>query len=342
MVTDVPSAGPPLFLPPDEIPAGRVRRRHPVARVVGAVLGWIAAGLAGLGLLARFLDTGHQTLILLAAGAWVLAPLSVVALVLHLWRRGWFSVVAVLLLVVGQIVVYGPLFVARTPPAGGETVRVLSQNMLYGEAAPGRLVQRLRTLDVDVFAAQELTPGAVAGLRRAGLDDLLPYSVLDARPESAGTGLWSRYPISDPVRLADRGLAGVQAAVRTPGGTSFTALSLHPSSPFPGDPGAWYVDLDRIRTMLLALPPGPVLAAGDFNATVDHARFRRLLVDGWRDGAEQAGAGLVRSWPSNRSVPALVGIDHVLTRGPVATSVTTVPAPRSDHDGLVATVVVPR
>lgn len=346
MVIDAPAAGPPtgpfaVQRPPAAAPP---RRRHPVARAFGAVVGWLSAGLATLGLVAHFLDTTHQSLIVLASGAWVLAPFSILALGLHLWRRGWLAVIVVVLLVAGQTAVYAPLFVADAAPSSpAATIKVLTQNLLYGQAKASRLVQRVKAEQIDVLAVQELTQDSADALRAGGLDKLLPYSVLDPRPKSPGTGIWSRYPIADQQRLAaSRGMAGVVATITLPGDAKLTALSLHPSAPFPQDPADWYSDLDQIRDLLLSLPPGQVIAAGDFNSTLDHARFRRLLVDGWHDGAEQAGAGVIRSWPSNLAVPALVGIDHVLTRGLVVTSATTVVTPGSDHLGLLTTVAVPR
>ncbi len=339
MVTEAPTADLPAIPQPPPAP----RRRHPVARGFGLVVGWLCAAGAGLGLAVHFLDTTHQVLVVLASGAWVFAPLSVVALGLHLWRRGWIAVLVTALLVAAQVVVYAPLVVGEAAPASpAARVEVLTQNMLYGTANAHALVRRIKSSDVEVFVAQELTPQAVTALRSVGLDKLLPYSVLDARPRSAGTGLWSRYPISNQQTFAREELAGVMATLTLPEGTTFTALTLHPNAPFPQNPTAWYQDLARIRALLRTVPAGPVLAGGDFNATYDNARFRQILGDGWRDGAEQAGAGVIRSWPADKGIPPLVGIDHVLTRGTVATSVETVAAPGSDHRGLLATVVVPR
>ena len=335
VVTEAPTA-------PQPTPVAAPRRRHPVARGFGLVIGWTCAVLAALGLAVHVLDTRHQSLIVLASAAWVFVPLSVVALGLALWRRAWIAVAVAAALVAVQAVVYMPLFVAQTAPSSpAATVKVLTQNMLYGQANAGRIVTRVKSTRVEVFVAQELTTPAVARLRAAGLDELLPYSVLDPRPESAGTGVWSRYPITDGTKLASQGLAGVTGRISV-GGVTLGVGTVHPSSPFPGDPGDWYHDLDLIRSVLRAEPAGPMIVGGDFNATSDHARFRRLLVDGWEDGAQQAGVGLVRTWPSNRGIPALVGIDHVLTRGAVTTSVKTVYAPGSDHFGLLATVAVPR
>ena len=57
---------------------------------------------------------------------------------------------------------------------------------------------------------------------------------------------------------------------------------------------------------------GAVIVAGDLNATYDMLPFRRLLADGYRDAAEQAGAGLSRTYPSRPWRSPMIGIDHVL------------------------------
>lgn len=307
----------------------------------GAVVGWPATVLAAFGLLLRHLDTGHQVLIVLASAAYVFVPFSLLGLALHLWRRAWVAVVVGTLVVVLQVVAYAPVLVADSPPPAAATLHVYTQNLLYGRADAEKLVNRIEAASTDVFLAQELTPTSVTALREAGLDDRLPYSFLDPRRDAGGTGIWSRYPVSDTRRLIPEGLPGVVAVVAVPGAGDVVASSVHPASPFPGDPSDWYTQLGRLKAVLAA-DRRPALVGGDFNATLDHARFRALLVDGWRDGAEQAGAGWQRTWPSNRRSPALVGIDHVLTLGTVATAVGSAPVRGSDHRGLVATVVVPR
>lgn len=81
-----------------------------------------------------------------------------------------------------------------------------------------------------------------------------------------------------------------------------------------------------------------MLAAGDFNATTDHVQFRDLLEHGYGDPAAQAGAGYPARYPTDRWFGPLIAIDHVLTRRAVATSVSTVALPGSDHRGLLVQV----
>jgi hypothetical protein len=55
------------------------------------------------------------------------------------------------------------------------------------------------------------------------------------------------------------------------------------------------------------------MVAGDFNATRDVGEFRRLLRDGYRDAAEQSGAGLTRTHPADIWLPPVFAVDHILT-----------------------------
>ena len=81
--------------------------------------------------------------------------------------------------------------------------------------------------------------------------------------------------------------------------------------------------------------------AGDLNATYDMRPFRRLLDEGYRDAAEQAGAGLTRSYPSRPWRRPVIGIDHVLVHNCEATSAQTVAVPGSDHRGLCRRLDLP-
>ena len=79
-----------------------------------------------------------------------------------------------------------------------------------------------------------------------------------------------------------------------------------------------------------------MVVGGDFNATPDTAQFRDVLAAGYDDAADQAGAGLTRTYPSDRWFPPLIAIDHVLCRG-AATAVraSTVEIDGSDHRALL-------
>jgi endonuclease/exonuclease/phosphatase (EEP) superfamily protein YafD len=118
--------------------------------------------------------------------------------------------------------------------------------------------------------------------------------------------------------------------------------AVHPVSPYPSNAGEWSVELGRIRTWLGGVD-GLAVVAGDFNATRDHEQFRRVLETGFEDAATQVGVGWQPTFPANRRrIPPLVAIDHVLVHGGiVAEEVTRVTIPDTDHESIIARLMVP-
>ena len=87
---------------------------------------------------------------------------------------------------------------------------------------------------------------------------------------------------------------------------------------------------------------GPLIMAGDFNATRYHRPFRELLATRVRDAHVSRGRGFARTWPQFRRVPAFALLDHVLVSEDIAvTSVTEAHAPGSDHRAVVAALRLP-
>jgi endonuclease/exonuclease/phosphatase (EEP) superfamily protein YafD len=81
-----------------------------------------------------------------------------------------------------------------------------------------------------------------------------------------------------------------------------------------------------------------VIVSGDFNSTRSHSKFRHILDAGYEDAADVTGSGLIPTYPTDKSYPPVVGIDHVLTRGARATALEPVSILGSDHAGLVAEI----
>lgn len=76
---------------------------------------------------------------------------------------------------------------------------------------------------------------------------------------------------------------------------------------------------------------------GDFNATADHARFRRLEASGFSDALD--GTGWSATWPAGRLVPPLLRLDHaLLSQGLTPRSAGTLSIPGSDHRGVVVDI----
>ncbi len=97
-----------------------------------------------------------------------------------------------------------------------------------------------------------------------------------------------------------------------------------------------------LRDRLAAQPKDvPAIVLGDFNASRDHAAFRRLLGDGWRDAPEYAGSGYVATWSPRYWIPHFVLLDHILfNRQFGARSTATFEVDGTDHGALVARLVL--
>lgn len=228
---------------------------------------------------------------------------------------------------------------ARAPEA--VALRVLTANLLGDRASSEAVVALVRRTRADVLSLQELSPEALGELERAGLRRELPHAVLRERPGFRGSGLYARRPLragAEPATSAETTVA----TLRTPDGPAVEVLAVHPQAPIGRQRvPAWRADLR-------ALPPAPGgdpvrILAGDFNATVDHREFRRVLDRGYADAAARAGKGLTATWPAGRRVPPGVTIDHVLAPERVAVgevSVHTVAG--SDHRAVFAELFLPR
>src|SRR6266851_4981931 len=228
------------------------------------------------------------------------------------------------------------------PRALGPVLRVLTANLLAGRASQQAVVGLVRRRRVDVLFLQELTADAVTRLKRAGLSDLLPYEVTDVRGGSShGCGIYARFPLGDGLPLAPISAAQPTARLELPAGQYADLVCVHP---YPPAPPSSRRRVARWREELAVLPPPadpPRVLAGDFNATLDHAQFRRLLRMGHVDAACQMGNGLVPTWGPTGKLPLLT-IDHVLVDPRCAVLAASVhPLPGSDHRAVYAEFRLP-
>jgi endonuclease/exonuclease/phosphatase family metal-dependent hydrolase len=243
-----------------------------------------------------------------------------------------------------------PRVVARSQPAAsGPELRVLTANLLAGRAAVSELVDLVRSTDADVLFVQELSDRAATGLSAVGLDQLLPYAITDlGTREHRGNGIYARHPLSTcPRVMPTSSIQPVVTMKLTEAQVRLACVHLYtPKLPWSRSGAArWRADLAALS--LLPTPGGkddpPLIAAGDFNSTVDHIDFRRLLGHGLNDAAGQAGNGLTPTWgifPGGRF--ALLTLDHVLTDDRCAVLGTSVHALRgTDHRAVFARIRLP-
>jgi endonuclease/exonuclease/phosphatase family metal-dependent hydrolase len=221
---------------------------------------------------------------------------------------------------------------------------VLTVNLLAGGAAGSELVALVRYTGADVLFVQELSDDAVTRLKRAGLSELLPNEMAQTQGYGhRGSGIYARYPLSDGLRIGATVASQPTARLDHPSGQGLQLVCVHPHPPAP----PWHpYAAARWRDELAVLPGGGdplVILAGDFNATLDHAQFRRLLRLGYVDAASQAGNGLVPTWgPEPTGRPALLTVDHVLVDPRCAVLATsTYQLAGSDHRAVYADIRLP-
>jgi endonuclease/exonuclease/phosphatase (EEP) superfamily protein YafD len=305
--------------------------------VAGALAGWAAARLAGA-------DRLRPT------EAWVVPSLSftpqvtVGAWVSALLLRGAGPAAVAAVAGAALTAAVGPRAVPyRQPPAAGPVLRVLTANLFVGRAEAGAVVELVGRKHVDILFVQELTADAAARLQQAGLGDLLPHRV--TQPVSHGTrgSIYARYPLRGGPPAALVSAARCTARLDLPSGQCVELACIHAAPPRPPwSPGA----TARWRSQLSALPApgeGPRILAGDFNATLDHAQFRRLLRSGYADAASQVGDGLSATWgPHSGRDLTLLAIDHILIDRRCAVLTTSAHwLTGSDHRALYAELQLP-
>jgi endonuclease/exonuclease/phosphatase (EEP) superfamily protein YafD len=234
-----------------------------------------------------------------------------------------------------------PRLVRRPPRVAGRPLRLLSANLLNGQADAAALVAIVRQQRVEILAVQELTPQAVARLDEAGIGDVLPHRHLHPAPASDGSGIFSGYPLSDgSVRVHPCGKHQSSATVSVPAAGQLRLESAHPSAPSWHNTASWRRDLGVQPAAGDGGRPGILL--GDFNATLDHGLLRRVIATGYRDAGAATGRGLVPTWPFALLRVPPVTIDHVLVdRRLGITEYTVITVPGSDHRAVLAEVTVP-
>lgn len=266
---------------------------------------------------------------------------AVILLVGRRWTAGRLrrvaTVVAVASLVgaLGHAALLLPLYVGAHA-AGRPDLVVMTSNLRLGHADMRSVGSVALAQDADVLVLEEVTPAEAASM--LGVHDRFPYSAGLPGSGASGTMVFSRYPLVDVTRLpVSKGTWRMRVQAPTP----FWFVGVHTAQPFTA-PATWRSDHATILRAVRDLD-GPVVLAGDFNATLDHRPMRRLLSAGFADAARQANSGWAPTWPGARdadqSFPLglhLLTLDHVLSRGFSAISTSTSTISRSDHRALVA------
>jgi endonuclease/exonuclease/phosphatase (EEP) superfamily protein YafD len=219
----------------------------------------------------------------------------------------------------------------------GPSLTVATANVLFDNARMRAAAETVLGQGADVVAVEEYSHEAAAAFAVAA-SRRYPYQLETRSGDASGTALFSRLPLLDGKRLTV-GYAAVQAAVRV-GGRRVTVLAVHAKAPI-GQTGlsAWRGSLRELRRRADAVR-GPLVVAGDLNATPYHHAFRELVDGPLDDAAERLGrAWRTRTWRQGGRLGPLALLDHVLVSGGIVpTHLDTVALPGSDHRMVVATL----
>ncbi|MEU9184782.1 endonuclease/exonuclease/phosphatase family protein [Streptomyces sp. NPDC048484] len=316
----------------------------------------------------RIADTDAVTPVpqLLAFLPWLAAPTGVALLLAALsrWRTGLVWGVVALGVIAWYIEPYG-----KTMEAGGvpvAEVRVLTSNVEFGQGTDA-LIEAVTEQRPDFVFVQECDStcekeldqalgksgkdgkgekggkdekgsgseeAGKSGESRESGESVYPYRQAVEGTGSEGSVILSRHPLKPAKGIpATMGMPGAVADVD---GHEIRLQLAHPMPPLPSHLGAWRKELSALRDYAAANIDRPTVVAGDFNASQDHAAFRRILDTGFMDGARLTGDARTPSWPS-LTTPALgAQIDHVLvSRGFTANRTRFLDLGNTDHRALV-------
>lgn len=301
--------------------------------LTAAVIAMVALRLLGI-------DGDHVMVVLLAGTPFAAGGGALLVLFSMLFRRWAVAAVALAFTACLVAAIAPRSFTAPRSLGTGPTVRVLSVDLAQGRANAASVVALIRDQHVDVVAFQELTPSSATALNAAGLSAELPSQLFAPGDGPTGSGLASRYSLQSVTIDPPTTFPQVSARVSLPQQRTVQIESVHVRPPTDDNTtDTWKRELDALPDPVDGTPP--MVLAGDFNATVDHAGLRSALVSGYTDAASQVGQGLQPTWPTDGSLPPLLPIDHVLVdkRCPVD-SFATFAVPGGDHKAVLTQFVV--
>lgn len=244
--------------------------------------------------------------------------------------------------------VLAPYFPGRTATAAGDSrVEVLALNLDGGRADLVQLADTVAGATPDLLVLTEVTRSNAAAFARKPWARAFPYRSGTAGSDAGtaagaddvrGTMVLSRHPLTDLGHTTDTQASSIALRVALKG-HPFTLIAAHPAGPDCGI-ACWLQESDALTRLALAHSSGPLLVAGDLNATREQLTLRVLSAKaGLHDSA--SGSGWQPTYPANSWLPPLLAVDHVLASRQFSTAgYRTVRVAGTDHLGVLASLVV--
>lgn len=224
------------------------------------------------------------------------------------------------------------LATGRSPLAPG--FKLLVFNLLRDNRQIDAIIAEIDRQDADIVFLAEFSPDKKA-LRAWMARNYRHRQDCSSRWHCA-IALYSRFPITKQHVVHPRDDAGprrIHANIEI-GDANVHVIGTHLISPLDG-PSANYRELDFLANIIAARSRGPVVVAGDFNATLFSNAFRNFVR---KSGLKHMGH-LIPSWPMTPLALPQIGIDHVfMSRDIELYDVAAGRAAGSDHLPIVATL----
>lgn len=277
----------------------------------------------------------------LAALATAVAPLTVVAagasLLLSIILRRWLIAAPSVGLIFISIVLPmspGPSSGLLVRPADDDLI-VVSSNIRAGNDELPELIAGLLSTSPDVIVFLEVTDREMAIIGASDIGESHPHTIVDPRDGYFGSAIVSRLPLRGNVAQVG-GYPMIDATVTTNNG-DIKLIGVHVAPPISGPSfESWTEQLSALEAKLLDAE-SPTVLVGDFNATPQHRRLRRLAAVSVSSGLGVGPSFSVPSW-----APAVLALDHVFSAGGACVvEATLLDAAGSDHRALRAVIGLP-
>lgn len=226
----------------------------------------------------------------------------------------------------------------------GLRLTVLAANLELGQRDASALARAIASVEADVLMLCEHSPATRAALSDAGVDERWPHRADDPSDGYFGSLVASRHPIVSASARDLGGRAGQVVDVSVSGAT-VRVVPVHTQAPiFDHDVAVWKATV-AANAAVAASTDGPVVLAGDWNATGGHRAFRRALRrHDLVDASAVRGHRWFPTWPVDSlairvPLPPLLTLDHVVVRSDASVlDLERIDLPGTDHRALRATL----
>jgi endonuclease/exonuclease/phosphatase (EEP) superfamily protein YafD len=228
------------------------------------------------------------------------------------WKCDRIAAIVMTVVLMASLSFIVPYYWPRVVPTNGERVTLRVCNVFCYNTEPDRALALLRESPTDVVVLLEVTIDW--SQRFQTLRDVYPHMQFEPEAGSFGIGVLSRKPWANLNHrsFGRQKLPSLIVDFSQENGRTWQLVAAHPLPPTSSFNAASRDEqLARMATYC-AEHAGPIIVAGDLNASPWSHTFRRLCREG-RLTDSSLGFGIHPTWPTMGSL-AVIPIDHVLIR----------------------------